>query len=239
MGAFALGHSLRRHQPSFAGIHQVTIFRLDATDRVWWCDPLAPAVGYIGEWVSKAQFAAYVNAFAANGHTVAPLQEDSMTTIELTPFPEGPRLFSIAPGATVSGYSPTSATPVKTQTFASGSSASAKGVAVITQVPLRAPQGTFYLGSNGVYAGLYIPISQVTLAPAPPAPAPDCSAVEAVLAQTKAELVAANTKINDLTVAFNSLTGAISVKNAALDAAVLHEKSHVDLSAALQAARSK
>jgi len=170
MGAFPAGHTLRRHLPSFTGIHQVTAFRLDATDRVWWCDPLGPAGTYNGEWVSKYNLALYVNAFAANGHTVAPLQEDSVTTIELTLFPEGPRLFSIAPGATVHGYSPTSATPVKTQTFATGSSASAKGVAVISQVPLRAPQGTFYLGSNGVYAGLYIPISQVTLAPAPVAP---------------------------------------------------------------------
>ena len=155
-----------------------------------------------------------------------------MTTIELTPFPEGPRLFSIAVGATVHGYKPDSATPVITMAFPGGSSASAKGVAKITQVPLRAPQGTFYPGFDGVFKDLYIPISEVTLAPAPPAPAPDCSAIEAVLAQTKAELVAANTKIS-------GLTGAIGTKNAALDAAVLHEKSHVDLSAALQAARSK
>ena len=211
MGAFPLGHSLRRHLPSFAGIHQVTAFRLDATDRVWWCDPLGPAGTYNGEWVSKAQLAAYVNAFAANGHTVAPLQEDSVTTIELTPFPEGPRLFSIAAGATVHGYSPGSSTPVKTQTFPTGSSASAKGIAVITQVPIRAPQGTFYPGFDGVFKDLYIPISEVTLAPAPAAPALDCTAAvkaavdplkvevesfKADLAIVKGQLAAANTRIS-------------------------------------------
>jgi hypothetical protein len=172
MGAFPLGHRLRRFLPSFAGIHQVTAFRLDATDRVWWCDPLAPAGTYNGEWVSKAELAAYVNGFAGNGHAVAPIMEDAVITIETTMFPEGPRRFSIAAGKTVHGYSPASSTPVKTQTFVSGSSASAKAIAVITQVPNRVPYGTFYLGADGVFTNLYIPISEVTLAPAPVSPAP-------------------------------------------------------------------
>lgn len=57
MGAFPVGYTLRRWDPGFAGGHEVLAVRVDAADRVWWCDPLAPTgTGYEGQWVSKADF---------------------------------------------------------------------------------------------------------------------------------------------------------------------------------------
>ena len=55
MGNFPAGHRLRRHDPGFAGGHSVEVHRPDATERVWWCDPLAPKGTYTGEWVTKAE----------------------------------------------------------------------------------------------------------------------------------------------------------------------------------------
>jgi hypothetical protein len=70
MGAFPAGHRLRRLSPRFAGAHSVTIFRIDARDRVWWCDPLGPTVGYHGEWVTKAELKKAIDALPFNGHYV-------------------------------------------------------------------------------------------------------------------------------------------------------------------------
>lgn len=60
MGAFPYGYHLRRHQPTFNGGHDVLAVRVDATDRVWWDDPLAATGSYQGEWVSKADLRRYV-----------------------------------------------------------------------------------------------------------------------------------------------------------------------------------
>ncbi len=70
MGAFPKGHRLRRLSPRFAGAHSVTIFRIDEHDRVWWCDPLGPKVGYDGEWVTKAELKGAIDALPFNGHYV-------------------------------------------------------------------------------------------------------------------------------------------------------------------------
>lgn len=62
MGGFPVGHHLRRWDPRFGGPHAVYVQREDAGDRVWWMNPEAPA-SYAGEWITKAQLAAYWNAF--------------------------------------------------------------------------------------------------------------------------------------------------------------------------------
>lgn len=108
MGAFPVGHSLRRWDPAFAGIHDVFVARLDTQDRVWWDDPLAPTsyrvkgkpVVYNGQWVSKADLARFVNAFAGTsvvgfGITNAP-QEPVMASAPVTN--ESPALITLAPG---------------------------------------------------------------------------------------------------------------------------------------------
>jgi hypothetical protein len=73
MGAFASSHPLRRWQPSYGGPHAVSAQRLDSTDNVWWCDPLAPAGTYRGQWVSKANLKRFVDALTAAGgrHLIA------------------------------------------------------------------------------------------------------------------------------------------------------------------------
>jgi hypothetical protein len=62
-----------RRWSTFTGKHAVLVVRVDATDRVWWCDPLAPAGAYAGQWVTKAELKRYVDAITAEGgrHLVA------------------------------------------------------------------------------------------------------------------------------------------------------------------------
>lgn len=65
MGAFAAGSHFRRWDPAFAGGHDALAARLDALDRVWWCDPLAPeGLGYEGEWMAKADLERFVGGLA-------------------------------------------------------------------------------------------------------------------------------------------------------------------------------
>jgi hypothetical protein len=73
MGVFAYNHRLRRWDRNFNGRHCVLIVRVDSTDRVWWCDPLAPQGTYNGEWVTKAELKKYVDAITRFGgrHIVA------------------------------------------------------------------------------------------------------------------------------------------------------------------------
>jgi hypothetical protein len=60
---FPLGHTLRRHLPLYTGGHAVAIYRVDDRDRFWWCDPLGPATGYDGQWVSDDQVATFMRGF--------------------------------------------------------------------------------------------------------------------------------------------------------------------------------
>lgn len=77
MGAFPDGYTLRRWDPGFKGRHQVMVARVDSTDRVWWCDPLAPTATstgpFIGQFVSKTDFLKFVNAFQSTSF-VAPIK---------------------------------------------------------------------------------------------------------------------------------------------------------------------
>jgi hypothetical protein len=61
LGAFRAGHRLRRHLPPYADGHAIAAFRLERDDRVWWCDPLAPA-GFGGEVVTRSELASYAGA---------------------------------------------------------------------------------------------------------------------------------------------------------------------------------
>jgi len=71
MGVFPTGSRWRRWSPNFAGDHAVCVYRLDTSDRVWWCDPNAPTSyrsgtetrTYDGEWMPKAEFKKYVDGF--------------------------------------------------------------------------------------------------------------------------------------------------------------------------------
>jgi hypothetical protein len=72
--------------------------------------------------------------------------------------------------------------------------------AFIEQLAAAVPHGSFYRITAGVYAGLFVPIDQVTLAPAPAAPDP-CAAL-------RAELVLANATIVKLQVLDDADTAA-------------------------------
>ncbi|MEK6719310.1 MAG: hypothetical protein AABZ33_01415 [Chloroflexota bacterium] len=87
MGAFLPNDRWRRWDKGFGGAHAVCIFRPDVTERVWWCDPLAPIDHliegeYNGEWMSRAELKQFVDGLS--GHhlvgrvvpTQAPEEED-------------------------------------------------------------------------------------------------------------------------------------------------------------------
>jgi murein DD-endopeptidase MepM/ murein hydrolase activator NlpD len=113
-------------------------------------------------------------------------QEETLTTVTVTMFAQ-PRTCLIAAGATVEGYSPTQAAPRKRLTWPQGSSMPADGEAFIEQVPAAVPHGTFYRVTAGAYIGLFVPISQVTLALAAVAPDP-CAAIRAELTLANATI---------------------------------------------------
>lgn len=95
MLAFGPDHRLSRWDKHFDGGHAVLIMRLDATDRVWWCDPLAPkTIGYKGEWVTKAELEVFVGGYAGQ-HLVA----DIITLFPQTPEVD-PMWLTYVPGAT-------------------------------------------------------------------------------------------------------------------------------------------
>lgn len=96
MGAFPTGHPLRRFDPPFASFHDVLVIRLDATDRVWWDDPLAPNGTYRGQWVSKADFKRYVQKFSA-GSTLVGKVDTGMAVAAITSVT--PALIDIANGS--------------------------------------------------------------------------------------------------------------------------------------------
>lgn len=87
MGAFPTGSRYRRWDRAFGGAHSVCVYRPDVTDRVWWCDPLAPTDSrregdYNGEWMPKAELGTYVDGLGGHhlvGRVVpnkAPEEED-------------------------------------------------------------------------------------------------------------------------------------------------------------------
>lgn len=111
MNAFGPGHRLSRWQKNFDGGHCVLVMRLDNTDRVWWCDPLATDTGYNGEWATKGELERYVTQFGGE-HLVdwiigqEPQEEDM------------PTLTTYVPGSTanVKGESNIRSAPVPTAT---------------------------------------------------------------------------------------------------------------------------
>jgi hypothetical protein len=117
-----------------------------------------------------------------------PLLEDdvSQTIVTRTPFPS-PRGYTV-PAGSLTAYKPDGST--KTVTFAKPSRATARAMAVITQDPQKAPNGTFLEGNDGAFEGWYIIPSKVTLDPAPP----DEDAAE--IAKLRAALAAQTARAN-------------------------------------------
>lgn len=77
MGAFPSGSHWRRWDPAFAGPHCATVFRPDATDAVWWDDPLAPeGIGYDGEAMQLVDLHRYVDELPGAAALVAAIVPD-------------------------------------------------------------------------------------------------------------------------------------------------------------------
>lgn len=74
MGAFPAGSHWRRWDPAFHAGHNVLVARIDDAPRVWWCDPLAPAGAYQGEWMGLDDLRAFVSALPGAGHLVAAIR---------------------------------------------------------------------------------------------------------------------------------------------------------------------
>lgn len=169
MGAFPDGHPLRRHDPAFNSGHCIFAARVDAQDRVWWCDPLAPS-GYVGEWVSKADFLAFVGALENGGHFVAPLlarpnvteppQEDPnvrVVVVTIEPFPA--QTFTAV--GVLQRYSATA----ELSPILAGYSATVDGAVTITG-NVGAPTGSGFLRlASGGSKGRYIKAAQVVVTP--------------------------------------------------------------------------
>jgi hypothetical protein len=102
MGVFTPDSPFRRWDRPFGGGHYMTFFRLDATDRLWHCNPQAPLTfkeggqpkAYDGEWMPKAKFLAYVEALDI-GALVAPVMGGAMVGFK----PAGPFIGTFRIGA--------------------------------------------------------------------------------------------------------------------------------------------
>lgn len=165
MGNFPAGHPLRRWQPGFTAGHATSVQRLDATDRVWWCDPLAPQDSvYRGEWISKADLMTFIGAGTTWNAFVVPIKEDLVTVVTLSKYP-APRRFSVSAGA-FTGFKLGSA--AKTLTIASGgSSAQADAAADVQPRPAGWPVGALLRVLDGGLAGYFIDAARVVLAAGP------------------------------------------------------------------------
>lgn len=105
LGRFPLGHRLRRWGPTYTGGHVIFVERLDAQNRVWWMDPLAPLTynvtrgtrTYLGEWATALELATFVDT------TKAPVGKGRTALIaQAAPFVATPEhTFSIAAGTRV------------------------------------------------------------------------------------------------------------------------------------------
>lgn len=94
--AFPTGHTLRRHDPTYTGGHAVAVFRVDAQNRVWWCDPLGPRTGYDGQWASGDQLRLFMAKLDGRYTRVA--RGEYATPDPPPPPPEDPMARSIVAG---------------------------------------------------------------------------------------------------------------------------------------------
>ena len=180
-GVWPDGSKWRRWDPAFKGIHQATAIRLDSQDHVWWCDPLAPQDGtYKGEWMPKAEFLKYINGFAGGGALVGSILVESPDTsigedMDLAPYV----VKAFDPNARMNfnkgvhtAYTPKGT--AKMQTLGADSGAHVSCTVAIPK-GIVAIHGGFAYITDGIWAGMYMPLWEGTLQE-PDAPAVDCSA---------------------------------------------------------------
>lgn len=204
MGAFPVGHTLRRHDPGFDGAHDVLVVRLDDTDRVWWDDPLAPIGDYRGQWVSKADLARYVRGFSGS-HLVARHQET--TDMSIYRQDKTPGRFVIPAGTSVRGYKPSGSDWAVAKTWdARTTESSAPFTAVLRRISGTVTPSVLLKVEEGFFAGLYVSSADVDETIATPvesgitqaeldAAKSAATAAEAALAATRASLTSVTTRL--------------------------------------------
>jgi hypothetical protein len=192
LASFPAGHRLRRWQPGFTGGHAVWVARL-ADGTYWWDDPLAPAVGYAGEEISRDELAVYVRGWPGDQLVAPTLEESEMfPVVTREPF-QAPAAWTLPAGAVLNGYDPTQPGKiVRSVTGPAQGHASARvsvrwvGVAAGQKPPV--PTGAPFLEvAEGPLAGLLVVERFVTLGPGASGPSERARA----LAEAKAAAVAA------------------------------------------------
>jgi hypothetical protein len=95
---------------------------------------------------------------------IAPPEDEQMTIVTYTPFPEGTRKWTANSTKAYVGYKPDGST--KSVHLSAGSNAPASGTANIQQDPQKAPNGSgFVLIAEGALAGYYVLRTDGTVAP--------------------------------------------------------------------------
>lgn len=163
--------------PSFTGGHAAYINGILPNGNLDYADPLAGDNGFIElppEYMKRAAEAMFSGVrFAVTRIT----KEDELhAVVEFHPFPEGERRWRVPAGETIRAYDPAYPNKViKTMKFANASSASGSGKAYIRWYgidPAPVPRGGPFLRvTNGTFAGLYIPMHNISVddpAPVPP-----------------------------------------------------------------------
>lgn len=204
-GRFAAQDPWRRWDRTFAGSHAVTVIPLGGGKSLV-LDPLAP-MGFVGDTVPNSKVLTWANGPSASDARVARAgefataagnvaqEDDAVTEVTITVFPEGPRTCFIPAHGKAEGWSLAGLQVSKV--WDAGSNFPADAIVFIRQVPQKAPNGTFVRGTAGTYATHYVPVSHVTLGP-PVNPPADCSALEAALAATRSDLDLARQRVEAL-----------------------------------------
>lgn len=135
-------------------------------------------ISYFRDSEARDKTSAFIPYFT--GLPPTDTEEDMATYVDATVFPSGPRAWSVAKGVTLNGYDPRQpGKVVKTATFTTSSGAQADAevyVSYSTPKPWPVPNGGPFLRvADGIFAGLLIVKSLVTLAPEVPVVI-DCSA---------------------------------------------------------------
>lgn len=166
--AWPSGSHWRRWDPGSTADHATFAYRFDATDAVWWCDPLAPTgIGYQGEVMPKAELLRFVG-LKSWGQLVAPILEGVMAIYQRR---ETPGTFTIRAGVEVHGYRPNASgwEVAKTRPKAVVVSLPASFDATLGRLSGTTTPSSLLAISTGYFAGLYVDTAEVdeTVNPAP------------------------------------------------------------------------
>jgi hypothetical protein len=219
MGNLPVGHPLRRWQPEFGGGHAVCVI---SGTQPRWLDPLGPK-GFAGDLTDAdtilrfawdgAKYSRYLkkDELAGAGRTdtgddTRPQTPDTATTEEPMVYVRevsysAPRLIRCLAGGMIRAYQPPSHDVVKTLTLTRPSSFHAEGEAFVTgwSEDPKNPVYEYWVAADGVFEGLLVAKSSLTVAaalPTAPSQADYTAAINAAVEAAKKPFVDALTLAN-------------------------------------------